>query len=431
MLRDVLRPAVLALLAAPLVAQAPGTEGGVGLALRARKILTCSWRGPQIVDGGVLLIENGKITAVDRADALEVPAGFETLDVGDRWLTPGMIDLHCHEAGPSIFDFLNDINDLVFLVNSDLRVAPSVEPGILPMKMAAAGGVTSVLYIPGSGSNIGGQGILLKTSFDRYDDCVIRNPGSLKLAQWGNPEAWTIGVGMSFENWDTRDALRRGVAYAERWRQFENGQGPEPKKDLLFEVFRDLVDGNIAISVHTQQYQVVLMTLTMIARDFGLPVFLDHSTIGGWLTGELAAELGVPAIVGPRSVDTTERRMINWARNKHEGVRGIARGYQERGLEMIGFNTDSPIIPQEQLSVNAAMGARYGLDDSRMATLRGLTIVPARAARIDHRVGSLEPGKDADVLVVTGNPTDPRTSVEITFIQGRRVYDAERDGRLW
>ena len=131
------------------------------------------------------------------------------------------------------------------------------------------------------------------------------------------------------------------------------------------------------------------------------------------------------------SVDTTARGFINWARNKHEGFRGVAAGYQELGHTMVGFNTDSPIVPQEELSVNAAMGARYGFEDSRMQVLRGLTIVPAKAALIDHRVGSLEVGKDADVLVVTGHPADPRTSMEIIFVDGRRAYDAERDGRRW
>jgi imidazolonepropionase-like amidohydrolase len=123
--------------------------------------------------------------------------------------------------------------------------------------------------------------------------------------------------------------------------------------------------------------------------------------------------------------------MINWARNKHEGVRGIAAGYQERGVEMVGFNTDSPVIPQEELQLQAAMGVRYGFDDSRMQALRGLTIVPARTMGIEDRVGSIEPGKQADILVTDGTPVDPRTSVATVFIEGRRVYDADEDGRRW
>ena len=123
--------------------------------------------------------------------------------------------------------------------------------------------------------------------------------------------------------------------------------------------------------------------------------------------------------------------MMNWSRNKVEGMRGVAAGYQERGLELVGFNTDSPIVPQEELTLQAAIGARYGFDDSRLQVLRGLTIVPAIAARIDHRVGSLEPGKEADILVLDGHLADPRTTVSLVYTNGVRVYDAERDGRRW
>jgi len=185
------------------------------------------------------------------------------------------------------------------------------------------------------------------------------------------------------------------------------------------------------ISTHTQMYQVVLMTLTMIRGEFGLDVFLDHSSVGGWLTAGMAHEMGVPAIVGPRSIDPASRGMIEWARTGAEGFRGLAAGYQAGGMDMVGFNTDSPVIPQEQLSVNAAMGVRYGMDDSGGAAVRGLTIVPARAAGIDDIVGSIEAGKHADILVTTGHPADPRTSMERVFIEGRVVYDAERDGRRW
>jgi imidazolonepropionase-like amidohydrolase len=406
-----------------------GREGG--LALKARKVLTAAWDGPQVVDDGVVLVKDGKIEAVGRAREVEIPDGYDVVDVGDDWLAPGLVELHCHEAGVSLYSFVNDLNDVVFLANPGVRASAAVEPGNRSMKMAVAGGVTTVLYIPGSGSNIGGQGVLLKSAFDTYEEKLIRDPGSMKLAQWGNPESWGPGVGMTFEHWNTRNTIRRGLIYAKAWAAFEQGEGPEPERILQFDVFRDLLAEEIAISTHTQLYQVVLMTLTMIHGEFGLPVFLDHSTIGGWLAGAMAEEMGVPAICGPRSVDTTARGFINWARNKHEGFRGIAAGYQSKGHTMVGFNTDSPVIPQEELSLNAAMGARYGFEDANMDVLRGLTIVPARAAKIDHLVGSIEVGKDADILVVDGHPADPRTSARIVFVEGRRVYDAERDGRRW
>ena len=409
----------------------PGDVGGPGLALLAAKVLAVPYEGPQAVDEAVVLIKDGKIQALGERDKLPIPADFVTLDLGSAWLTPGFIDLHCHAAGAYLFQ-VNDLNDMVYLVNPGLRASAAVEPHVWEMRMAIGGGVTTVLYIPGSGTNIGGQGVLVKTAFDRYEENLVRDPGSMKLAQWGNPESWGMGVGMAFENWNTRTTLRRGVGYAERWKAFEQGKGPEPVRDIEYDVFRDLVANQIAISVHTQVYQVVLMTITMIAEELHLPVFTDHSEVGGWLAAPEAVKAGVPSIIGPRTTDHNySRGFIAWARNKHEGVRGLAAGWQELGQKEIGFNTDSPFIPEEELPVQATMGVRYGLDDSGLAALRGLTIVPARTAKIESRVGSIEPGKDADILVCDGYPIDPRTTIRMVFVDGRRAYDAERDGRRW
>jgi len=421
-------------LAVSLGSDAPGAGevGGPGLAILAAKVLAVPYEGPQVVDRAVILVKDGKIEALGERGKLAVPQGYEVRDLGSAWITPGFIDLHCHAAGANLFAGVNDLNDMVYLVNPGLRASAAVEPQVWEMRQAIAGGVTTVLYIPGSGTNIGGQGVLVKSAFDRYEENLVRDPGSMKLAQWGNPESWGMGVGMAFENWNTRTTLTRGVAYAERWRAHEQKKGPEPRRNIEYDVFRDLKANEIAISVHTQVYQVVLMTITMIAGEFDLPVFTDHSEVGGWLAAPEAVKEGVPAIIGPRTTDHNySRGFIAWARNQHEGVRGLAAGWQELGQKDIGFNTDSPFIPEEELPVQATMGVRYGLDDSGLTALRGLTIVPARAARIDAQVGSIEPGKDADLLVCDGYPVDPRTTVRMVYVDGRLAYDSARDGRRW
>jgi len=410
----------------------PGGKGGSGLALFAAKVFAVPYEGPQVIDRAVMLIKDGKIESLGERGEIEVPAGYEVLDLGDAWLTPGFIDLHCHAAGAGLFSGVNDLNDMVFLVNPGLRASSAVEPWVWDMRQAIAGGITTVLYIPGSGTNIGGQGVLVKTAFNFYEENLVRDPGSMKLAQWGNPESWGPGVNMAFENWNTRRTLQKGIAYAKRWLDYERDKGPQPRRNIEFDVFRDLLANQIAISVHTQVYQVVLMTITMIAEELHLPVFTDHSEVGGWLAAPEAVKAGVPAIIGPRTTDHNYARgFIAWARNKHECVRGLAAGWQELGQKEIGFNTDSPFVPEEELPVQATMGGRYGLDDSGLAALRGLTIVPARTAKIEARVGSLERGKDADILVCDGYPVDPRTTVRMVFVNGRRAYDAERDGRRW
>jgi len=402
---------------------AAGEPGGPGLALLAAKALTAAYEGEQVVDHAVLLVKDGRIEALGPADSTPVPAGYEVRDLGERWVMPGMIDLHSHVGGTF------DINDVVYVTNPELKVHASVVPHNPNLKRALASGVTTVLYIPGSGSNMGGQGVLMKTGLDRYEEALVRDPGSLKVAQWGNPESWTVGVGKAFENWSLRDQFRRGLAYAKAWRAFEAGQGEKPEKDARLEVFRELLAKRTQVSTHTQVFQVVLMTITMIRREFGLDVYIDHGEMGGYKAGKLAQELGVPAIVGPRAIDAPVRYMINWTGTNPERVEGLAAAYQAAGVTDIGFNTDAPVIPAEELFLQAAMGVRYGLDNSRLETVRGLTIVPARTAGIADRVGSLEPGKEADVLVISGDPADPRTSVEAVFIEGREVYDTAVEPR--
>ncbi|MEM7517509.1 MAG: amidohydrolase family protein, partial [Planctomycetota bacterium] len=144
-----------------------------------------------------------------------------------------------------------------------------------------------------------------------------------------------------------------------------------------------------------------------------------------------AHEAGVPAILGPRGIDVPTASFIRWTGSNPERIQGVAAGYQQMGHKLIGFNTDAPVLPQEELSVQSAMGVRYGLDTSNLEHLRGLTIVPALVSGISDRVGSIEAGKDADLLIVNGDPADPRTAIDQVWIQGRLAYDAIGDLRLW
>lgn len=401
----------------------PGERGGPGLALRVRKALTVPLEGPQVVDNALVLVRDGRIERVAPSAQVEVPADYVVEDLGDAWVMPGMIDLHCHIGGSF------DINDMVLLTNPELRVMTSVVTDNPNMRRAIAGGVTTVLYIPGSGTNSGGQGALVKTAPGTFEEMLVRAPGSLKVAQWGNPERWAIGVGKMVENYNLRQMFRRGLAYAHMWEAYEAGKGEKPELRLEYELFRKLSTGEVPVSVHTQVYQVVLMTITMLKGEFGLNVFTDHSTIGGWAAAPEAAKLGVPSIVGPRQVDTP--RIGSWigALKTSDQFQGVAAGWQEGGNQLIGFNTDSPVIPQEELFLQAAMGVRYGFRIENLDHVRGLTVVPAVVAGIADRVGSLEAGKDADLLILSGDPCDPRTAIDRVYVNGRNAYDTSRERR--
>jgi imidazolonepropionase-like amidohydrolase len=416
------------LLAAPAVCAQdvdPGAVGGKGLAIFSKKVVTCEFRGRATVDNGVVLVKDGKIEAVGaRRDTL-IPSGYEVLDVGDNWLMPGLVEMHCHVAGQF------GLNDMVYLANPGLRASADVTPGNPLLRVGLAAGVTSVLYIPGSGTNVGGQGVLLRTGYDHYEDAEIRNPGSMKLAQAGNPERWLTRPNRSFMNWNTRTTFKKGISYAQQWEAYERDGGVQPRKDPQWEIFRHLRKRDCHISTHTQIYQVILKTITMVHDELGLPFFIDHGTFDSWRVAALAEERGIFACLGPRGIDVPTRGFINWSGSNPERIQGVAAGYQELGHSRIGFNTDSPVIPQEELQLQAAMGVRYGFDDSNMDHLRGLTIVPAMAGGIGDSVGSIEVGKDADLLVVTGDIADPRASVELVLQQGNVVYDPETEGRRW
>ncbi|MEO6709411.1 MAG: amidohydrolase family protein [Planctomycetota bacterium] len=399
----------------------PGSPGAPGLALKTVKALVASWEGTQVIDNAIMLVKDGKIVGIGPASEVSVPDGFVFEDVGQNWLMPGMIDLHSHVGG----NF--DINDMVLLANPDLRVKSTVVPNNPNLHRALASGVTACLYIPGSGTNIGGQGVLIKTGVDQYEDAVIRDPGSLKVAQWGNPESWTVGIGMAFENWNTRNTLRRGMAYAKMRKAAEEGTGPKVERNIQWDVFPELLAKRVQISTHTQVYQVVLMTITMIKEELGIDVYIDHGEFQGFRAAEKAQAAGVPAILGPRNFDRSYRGFVGM--DTDGKWLGIAAEYQKRGHKQIGFNTDAPVIPAEELFLQSAIAVRYGLDNSNMDTVRGLTIVPAKTAGIDKRMGSLEVGKDANFLVITGDPADPRSHLQKAYIDGRRAYDVALEGQ--
>jgi len=423
---------LLILLAAPALASEPSARAeDAPRALVAKKILTCADQGPAVIDNGVVLCKDGKIEAVGRQGEVQIPDDYEVLDAGERWLMPGMVELHNHIASGAL-PFPADINDTVYLTNTGLRASATVRPGNALNERGVAGGVTTALYIPGSGSNMGGAGVLLKLGLDRYEEMEVRDPGSLKLAQSGNPESWTVQVGRSFMNWNTRNTFLRGKRYHEKWKAYEEGKGPKPKKDIQWEIFRDLYSKETQVSTHTQIFQVVQMTLTMVRMELGLDVYIDHGSFDGYKLGGLAEEIGVPAILGPRAVSFDYPGFIDqdgkWI--------GMAAGYQERGHTNVGFNTDCVdngrfiTPPQEELQLQAGMGARYGFRDDELQVVRGLTIVPAKAAGLDHRLGSLEVGKDADVVVIEGHPADPRNAVSLVLTNGKVVYDSDEE-RLW
>lgn len=399
-----------------------GAVDGPGLALLASKVLTCEFEGPGYVNRGVVLIKDGRVEAVGRQGDVEIPDDYEVVDVGANWLMPGMVDLHAHIVDEVTFP---RINDAVLLTNPGLRVSSTIIPGNTRMRQALAAGVTTLLFIPGSAATIGGQGSLVKTAPGPLEERTIKDPAALKIAQYGNPDRWSgpRGVGKAYLYATLRGNLDAGRAYADRWRAFEAGEGERPAIDPDLEIYRGLFDGSVPAALHTQVVQVVTATVDILRVKYGLNVFVDHGTFDSWRVAAYCFEHGINAILGPRAVSMPDRSMIDWTGDNPERVQGVAAGWWDEGHRMIGFNTDSPGVPQHELPLQAAVAVRHGFPDDRLQTVRGLTIVPALTIGLADRIGSLEPGKDADVVVLSGHPADPRTKVREVYVDGVKAYD--------
>ena len=410
-------------LAQPQSAQGPSSpaQPAVGRALLAAKVLTVEWQGRQYLDRATVLVRDGRIEAVGPRAEVAIPAGYEVLDLGDDWLMPGLIDLHSHVGGT------RGINDMVFQANPGLRVLPCVIPNNSGMQLAIAAGVTTVLFIPGSGTNMGGQGVLMKTGVPTWEGTIVREVGSLKVAQGDNPTRWGYRMGRLLMNYTLRKTFDKGLAYARRWLAHEGGFARRPERNPQLDVFRPLLAHAAQISTHTQYYQLVMMSIQMLAVDYPFEAFIDHGSFDSYENSERAAAAGVAAILGPRQV--------MWPRppvfDTDGRVEGSAWGFQQAGHPQIGFNTDAPVIPQEELALQSGMGTRYGFDNHGLEAIRGLTIVPARTAGIADRLGSIEVGKQADLLVVTGDLSDQRKHVRRVFIDGVQVYDVTSERRRW
>ncbi len=399
-----------------LVWPALGAEGDSQekpqLAIQVGKIITCA--GEPIV-GGTILVSNGKIESIAKTKDLVIPEGYTVVDHQDAFAMPGLIEAHSHVGGSG------DLNEMVYQTNPELRNWDQIIPHNEQLKVAIAGGVTTICYIPGSGTNMGGWGTLMKTGPGKLSDVIIRAPGVLKIAQSGNPERrdGEVGSGRMGMNYVIRQQLLEGQLYVRQWDDFESGKTKEPPAvNLRLEYFKPLFHREIPVVVHTQAYQVVQSTLRILHDEMNLRVVIDHGTFDSYKISDEIIKRGIPVMAGPRG----------FRYEPEDGqIKGIVAEYAKRGIPALGVNTDAPVIPQEELSFQATMAVRYGWNEED--AVRGITIEPAKALMIDDRVGSLEVGKDADIVITTGSIIDPRNYVKQVFIDGASVYDIRTDRR--
>jgi len=401
--------ALLSLYALPVRCDDPAA--GPKWAIRGGKIVTIT-KGN--LEGAVVLVSGGRIEKVipSPGDDWKLPAGYKLIDAGEHWVVPGFIELHSHIAG-------GDLNDMVYPVNPGFRTLDNVIPRNALLKRAQAGGVTTALFIPGSGTNMGGFGTLIKTAGKDLDEMLIRFPGALKIAQGGNPErrGGDIGYSRIGMNWLIRNALKEGQAYTKAWDAWEEDKTKKkPVKNPRLEMFRGLFHREYPVVVHTQGYHLIQSTLRILHDEMKLWVVIDHGTFDGFELAPEVAKRGIQVMNGPRE--------FRWD-NRLGGFRGLAYEWYRGGIKTIGVNTDAPVVPAEELIYQASMSVRLGLKED--VALAGITLHAARALGMEKRLGSLEAGKDADIVIWTGDPLDPRQSVVLTMINGKIAYDTSKE----
>ena len=328
----------------------PAASAADVLVLHVGKVLTMD-ASDAIHAPGMLVVEDGKITY---AGSIEEREGLPPPVVAlDTWAVPGFVDLHTHIHSGGF----GDINDMVHAVNPELRAAPAYRPGNDAVVVGRAGGVTTLFGIPGSGTNMGGFGLMYKSrSTGGFHASVMRDPGGLKVAQDSNPQrrnSTDVGVTRAGMEWNLRDVADRAL-----------GAYRQGRRDPALENLSRVVSGDLPVLIHTAGSEGVVNTARMWKVKYGATAVISHGSFDGWKVAPALAALDIPVNHGPRTIDYYSSR---------EGrIVGTGAEFVDAGVPLFSLNTDSGVIDEEYFFLQGSMSARYGADAYQM--LRAITI---------------------------------------------------------
>ena len=370
------------------------------------------------IEGGTVLIEDGKITAVGAG--LAVPEGARVIGAAGSWVLPGFVEAHGHVGVHEEAEGWagQDTNEMTDPVTAQVRALDAINPADLGFRDAVSGGVLAVNVNPGSGNPIGGQTVALKSWGRTVDEMLLRQPSGLKSALGENPKrVYGERQKTPSTRLGTAAVIRGAFVDASNYlRKIDEEQRkPEAERkgvdrDLKLEALGMVLRREIPWRQHCHRADDIATALR-IADEFGYELVIDHGTEAHLLADILAAK-DIPVIIGPlltnrSKVELRNRSLANPGKLAAAGV-------------TIAITTDHPVVPINFLVHQAALSVKHGLD--RETALRALTINPARIIGVDDRLGSLEPGKDGDVVIWSGDPLDVLSRVEHALIDGAEIY---------
>jgi imidazolonepropionase-like amidohydrolase len=370
------------------------------------------------VENGTILIEDGKITAVG-AD-LAVPDGAQVIDAAGQWVLPGFIEVHghvgVHEEAKGWAG--SDTNEMTEPVTAQVRALDAINPADLGFRDAISGGVLAVNVNPGSGNPIGGQTVALRCWGRTVDEMLLREPSGLKSALGENPKRVYGEQGkMPSTRLGTAAVIRGAFVSAANYLAKLDAEAAKPEadrkpvdRDLKLEALGRVLRREIPWRQHCHRADDIATALR-IAEEFGYDLVIDHGT-EAHLVADLLAARNIPVIIGPLFTSRSKVELLN---------RSLANpGRLARAGVTIAITTDHPVVPIHFLVHQATLAVKEGLD--RDTALAALTINPARIAGVDGRLGSIEPGKDADLVLWSGDPLDVFSRAQRALIGGREIY---------
>ena len=364
---------------------------------------------PYIAD---VLADKGKITAIGKN--LIVPQDCEIIDATDKNVYPGFVEAHCHIGldGSGIGFEGDDCNEMTDILTPQLRAIDGINPMDPTFREAALAGITTVCTGPGSANVLGGTFTAIKTVGKRVDKMIVKKEVAMKCAFGENPKRCYKDKN-NYSRMSTASKLREMLLKAREYDRKVLAAGSDESKlpayDMKLEALRPVLHGELPLKAHAHQANDIFTALR-IAQEFNVKITLEHVTEGHLIVDELKDE-PVPMAVGPSLTHASKFEL----RNKTFETPGILAN---AGCQ-VSIITDSPVIPQQYLPLCAWLAIKSGMKE--WDALKAITINAAKHIGIEDRVGSLEIGKDADILVMEGSCFEVSAQPEIVIIDGKVV----------